>query len=104
MDSSGRFVVVTASSGAAPFDLKLWVYEPPKVSAASQICDILTPTFKASTFSKKLLASPTVAPFSTWRDRIIIAFVAFLSMLPLILILLLVVKVVMPDLFFTLRA
>ncbi len=42
MDSSDRLVVVTASSGAAPFDLKVWVYEPPKVSAASRICDILT--------------------------------------------------------------
>jgi len=40
MDSSDRFVVVTASSRVAPFDLKVWVYEPPKVrmSAASQIC------------------------------------------------------------------
>ncbi len=35
MDSSDRLVVVTASLGAAPFDLKVWVYEPPKVSAAS---------------------------------------------------------------------
>ena len=33
MDSGDRFVVVTASSGATPFDLKVWVYEPPKVSA-----------------------------------------------------------------------
>lgn len=48
MDSSGRFVVVTASSGAAPFDLKLWVYEPPKVSPVSRICDILNPTFQGS--------------------------------------------------------
>lgn len=48
MDPSDRFFVVTASSGATPFDLKVWVYEPPKVSAASRICDILTPTLQDS--------------------------------------------------------
>ena|SRR5258708_21263127 len=99
MDSSDRLVVVTASLHAAPFDIKVWVYEPPKVSAASRICDILTWTFKAPVFLEKLLASPTVAPapLLTWWDRITIAFLTFLYMLLFILVVFAVLFLVLPD-------
>jgi hypothetical protein len=41
VDASGRHVIVTASSGDAPYDLKIWSYQPPKVCICGSSRDIL---------------------------------------------------------------
>jgi len=82
IDSSDRCIVVTASSYKAPFDLKIWVYQPPKAGAAAAPSAVYTLTVSSS---------------STWCDRIAIAFIVFLFMLLLLGLVVLVVALSLGD-------
>lgn len=93
IDSSNRCVVVTASSYKAPFDLKMWVYEPPKVGVAvANVPRILNLIFKTPP-SKESVIAQTAPPSSTWCDRIAIAFIVFLFILLLVLVVVALVAV-----------
>ncbi|KAH8977098.1 WD40-repeat-containing domain protein [Lactarius hatsudake] len=76
VDPGDRCIVVTATSGKAPYELKIWHYQPQKAQVPSM----------------ELSAAPPVKySSSTWCDRIAIAFIAFLFLLLLITIVIAVV-------------
>ena len=69
IDSSNRCVVVTASLNETPFNLKIWVYQPAKVSVVGiKLVCILNSTFKPPVLSNESLATSTVSSSSTWCD------------------------------------
>ena len=77
--------MVTASLYKASFNLKMWVYKPPKVVVAvANTPYILNLIFKTP-HSKKSVITQTAPPFLTWCDQIAIAFIIFLFILLLLL-------------------